>query len=170
LIEHPYLQAHRQFAVEQTAYADDDDGYVGEDVPQTICPALLGCKHDTFGILTFTPGITVFAKPWAQTVQGLARPFGHGGLGAMRESPQAAATHVLAEGARILDEAWRVANDANGGGDHQKAHNQQEPPAVVYLPDRKFVENLVPERAEFVEIGAGQLVLHEHRADYAGHA
>ncbi len=91
-------------------------------------------------------------------------------VNAMREGAQAAFANILAKRAHILEHFGRIAYQANAGGDHQKGHDEQEPPGIVDFGHTEFAEDGVPVHAELVGVGQLWLVLLQHSADNAGHA
>src|SRR5690606_32205686 len=88
----------------------------------------------------------------------------------MMECAQAAAANILAKRAHIAHHFWSIANQTDTGRAHQESHDQQEPPAVIHMPDGKFIEELEPEGAKLVDIDAGDLILLKHGTNNAGHA
>ncbi|KGQ02421.1 hypothetical protein BBAD15_g12371 [Beauveria bassiana D1-5] len=165
-----HLQAHRQLAVEQPADTDDDHGGVGEHVAQPVGAALLGRQQHAGAVLALAHRVAHALEQRGQARRGLRHVGRRLGLDAMRKGPQAAAAHVLAERARVAQHLGRIADQTDRGRDDQERHDQQEPPAVVDVPDRELVEHLEPERAELVDVVVGRPVLLQHRSHQARHA
>ena len=163
-------QPHRQFAVEQPADADDDHGRVSEHIPQAVGAALLGRQQHAVAVLALAHRVAETSQERLQARHRARHVGGFLAFDAVRERAQAAGADVLAERARVAQHLGRVADQADGGRHHQESHDQQEPPAVVDMPDRELVEHLVPERTELVDVVAGRAVLLQHRPDHAGHA
>ncbi|CFO58914.1 Uncharacterised protein [Bordetella pertussis] len=165
-----YLQPHRRLAVEQAADADDDHRRVREDVAQAVGAAFLGRQHDAVAIAALAHGVAELAQQAGHALCRLADRLRHLGLDAVREGPQAAGAHVLAERARLPQHLEGIADQAHRGGHHQERHDQQEPPAVVDVPDGELVEHLEPERPELVHVHIAGTVLGQYRPHDAGDA
>ncbi len=164
------LQPHRQFAVEQPADADDDQRRVREHIAQPVGAALLGRQQHAVLVLAFAHRVSQPAQQLLQAGRGLRHVGGGVRFHPVGEGAQAADAHVLAKRTRVAQHLGRVADQADRGRHDQERHDQQEPPAVVDVPDRELVEHFEPERAELVDVIAGRAVLLQHRSHQARHA
>src|SRR5690625_1946662 len=64
-------------------------------------------------------------------------------LQSMGKGPQAAAAYMFLERAGITYEFGTFANETKGGRDDQKAHDDQNPAAVIVVPEVEDIEHLI---------------------------
>ena len=157
-------QFQRHVAVDQAADTDHHHRDVGQEVAEPVGRALLGRQHQAVvalqaahaEALRFQVGLDLVSRQRALD----AGAVGHGG--------QRLAGRAFAEGLHVLDEARRIAPDAQRGRGDQEHQDQQEPAGVVDVEQAERAVDLEPERAELECIVRVRLVLLEDRADHRG--
>ena len=80
---------------------------------------------------------------------------------------QARGPNVLAKRSRFFEHFGCIADQTQAGRGHEKRHRDQEPPVVIDMPNREFVEDIEPERTKLIDITVGGTALGNDRTNDA---
>ena len=170
LATEPLLHADEQITIEQAADADQDDGAVSGDVAQLIGAAGFGSDHRAvLTLLDFDFPATAYELA-GHAVCGHRQFFGQYSFMLVPKGLQTFLADAFFVNIPIGQNFWRIACDAQRGGDHQKRQDQHEPPSAVDRGQAERHEHIAPKWAELVHIVIERFALLEHRANHRGNA